>query len=64
MLSPDFFEPVIVPGIINVDDGQYYEAQHTCCTFNTRRQNTRKKITRIQIAPCYKTNLTDDWNSY
>jgi uncharacterized ParB-like nuclease family protein len=51
MLSPDFFEPVIVLGIIKVDDGQYYEAQHACCTFNTRRQNTRKKITRIQIAP-------------
>jgi hypothetical protein len=58
-----FFELAIVPDVIKVDDGQYYEAQHACCTFNTRRQNTRKGITRIQIVPC-KTNLTDDWNSY
>jgi hypothetical protein len=29
-----------VPDIIKVDDGQFYEAQHVCCTFNTRRQNT------------------------
>jgi hypothetical protein len=55
-----FFELVIVPDVIKVDDGQFYEAQHACCTFNTRRQNTRKGITRIQIAPCCKTNLTDD----
>jgi hypothetical protein len=59
-----FFELVIVPEIIKVDDGQFYEAEHACCTFNTQRQNTRKGITRIQIAPCCKTNLTDDWNSY
>jgi hypothetical protein len=59
-----FFELVIVPDVIKVDDGQFYEAQHACCTFNTRRQNTRKGITRIQIAPCCKTNLTDDWSSY
>jgi hypothetical protein len=59
-----FFELVIVPDIIKVDDGQFYEAQHACCTFNTRRQNTRKGITRIQIAPCCQTNLSDDWNSY
>jgi hypothetical protein len=59
-----FFELVIAPDVIKVDDGQYYEAQHACFTFNTRRQNTRKGITRIQIAPCCKTNLTDDWNSY
>jgi hypothetical protein len=58
-----FFELIIVPDVIKVDDGQSYEAQHACCTFNTRRQNTRKGITRIQIAPCCKTNLTDDWNS-
>jgi hypothetical protein len=51
-----FFELVIVPDVIKIDDGQFYEAQHACCTFNTRRQNT----TRIQIAPCCKTNLTDD----
>jgi hypothetical protein len=59
-----FYELVIVPDVIKVDDGQFYEAQHACCTFNTRRQNTRKGITRIQIAHCCKTNLTDDWNSY
>jgi hypothetical protein len=59
-----FFELVIVPDVIKVDDGQYYEAQHACCTFNTRRQNIRKGITEIQIAPCCKTNLIDDWNSY
>jgi hypothetical protein len=59
-----FYELVIVPDVIKVSDGQFYQAQHACCTFNTRRQNTRKGITRIQIAPCCKTNLTDDWNSY
>jgi hypothetical protein len=59
-----FYELVIVPDVIKVDDGQFYEAQHACCTFNTRCQNTRKGITRIQIAPCCKTNLTNDWNSY
>jgi hypothetical protein len=35
-----FFELVIVPDIIKVDDGKYYEAQHACCTFNTGRRNT------------------------
>jgi hypothetical protein len=40
-----FFELVIVRDVIKVDDGQFYEAQHACCTFNTRRQNTRKGIT-------------------
>jgi hypothetical protein len=59
-----FFELVIVPYVIKVDDGQFYEAHYACCTFNTRRQNTRRGITRIQIAPCCKTNLTDDWSSY
>jgi hypothetical protein len=59
-----FFEFVIMPDVIKVDNGQFYEAHHARCTFNTRRQNTRRGITRIQIAPCYKTNLTDDWNSY
>jgi hypothetical protein len=46
------FELVIVPDVIKVDDGQFYEAHHACCTFNTQRQNTRRGITRIQIAPC------------
>jgi hypothetical protein len=59
-----FFELVIVPDVIKVDDGQFYEAHYTCCTFNTRRQNTRKGITRIQIAPCCKTNFTEDWSLY
>jgi hypothetical protein len=59
-----FFELVIVPDVIKVDDGQFYEAHYACCTFNTRRQNTRRGITRIQIAPYCKTNLTDDWSSY
>jgi hypothetical protein len=35
-----FFELVIVPDVIKVDDGKFYEAQHACCTLNTRRQNT------------------------
>jgi hypothetical protein len=58
------FELVIVPDIIKLNDGQYYEAHYTCCTFNTRRQNTRKGLTRIQIAPCCKTNFVKDWSSY
>jgi hypothetical protein len=32
-----FFELVIVPDVIKVDDGQFYEARYACCTFNTRR---------------------------
>jgi hypothetical protein len=58
------FELVIMPNVIKVNDGQLYEAHYTCCTFNTRRQNTRKGITQIQIAPCCKTNFTEDWSSY
>jgi hypothetical protein len=58
------FELVIEPGIIKIDDGQYYESHYTYCTFNKRRQNTRKGITRIQIAPCCKTNFSKDWSSY
>jgi hypothetical protein len=59
-----FFELVIVPDVIKLNDSQYYEAHYTCCTFNTRRQNTRKGLTRIQIAPCCKTNFAEDWSSY
>jgi hypothetical protein len=59
-----FFELVIVPDVIKVDDGHFYEAHYTCYTFNTRRQNTRKGITRIPIAPCCKTNFIEDWSSY
>jgi hypothetical protein len=58
------FELVIMPDVIKLNDGQYYEAHYTCCTFNTRRQNTRKGLTRIQIAPCCKTNFAEDWSSY
>jgi uncharacterized membrane protein len=35
-----FFELVIMPDVIKLSDGQYYEAHYTCCTFNTRRRNT------------------------
>jgi hypothetical protein len=59
-----FFELVIVTDVIKLNDGQYYEAHYTYCTFNTRRQNTRKGLTRIQIAPCCKTNFVEDWSSY
>jgi hypothetical protein len=59
-----FFELVIVPDVIKIDNGQFYEAHYTCCTFNTRRQNTRRGITQIQIAPCCKTNFIEDWSSY
>jgi hypothetical protein len=58
------FELVIMPDIIKLNDGQYYEAHYTCCTFNTCRQNTRMGLTRIQIAPYCKTNLAKDWSSY
>jgi hypothetical protein len=58
------FELVIEPDIIKLDDDQHYEAHYTCCTFNTRRQNTRKGLTRIQIAPCCKTNFSKDWSSF
>jgi hypothetical protein len=58
------FEIVIEPDIIKLDDGWHYEAHYTCCTFNTCRQNTWKGLTRIQIAPCCKTNFSEDWSSY
>jgi hypothetical protein len=44
-----FFELVIVPDIIKLDDGQYYEAHYTCCTFNTRRQNTQKGLREFRL---------------
>jgi hypothetical protein len=58
------FELFIEKDIIKLDNGQYYEVHYTCCTFNTRRQNMRKGLTRIQIAPCCKTNLSKDWSSF
>jgi hypothetical protein len=39
------FELVIEPDIMKLDNDQHYEAHYTCCTFNTRRQNTRKGLT-------------------
>jgi hypothetical protein len=39
------FELVIVSDIIKLNDGRYYEPHYTCCTFNTRRQNTRRGLT-------------------
>jgi hypothetical protein len=59
-----FYELVIIPEVVKGSDGQFYHTQHACCTFNTRRQNTQKGITRIQIAPCCKSNLTEDWNCH
>jgi hypothetical protein len=53
-----------MPVVIKLSDGQYYEAHYTCCTFITRRKNTRKGLRRIQIAPCSKTNFAEDWSSY
>jgi uncharacterized protein YktA (UPF0223 family) len=58
------FELVIEPKIVQLNDGQYQESHFSCCTFNTRRHNTRRGLTRIQIAPCCKTKFAKDWNSY
>jgi hypothetical protein len=58
------FELVIEPKIIKLSDGQYRESHFSSCTFNTRRQNTRRGLTRVQIVPCCKTNFAKDWNSY
>jgi hypothetical protein len=33
-------------------------------TFDARRQNSRKGLTQIQLAPCCKTNFPEDWSSY
>jgi hypothetical protein len=40
-----FYELVIIPEVVEGSDGEFYHSQHACCTFNTRRQNTRKGIT-------------------
>jgi hypothetical protein len=42
---------------LKLNDGNYYVADYGCCTFNTRRKNSFQHITRIQLAPCSKTNL-------
>jgi hypothetical protein len=54
------FELVVEKDIIKLDDGQYYEAHYACSTFNTCRQKSRKGLTRIQLAPCCKTNFSED----
>jgi hypothetical protein len=54
------FERVIEKDTIKLDDVQYYKAHYTCCTFNTRKQNSRKGLTRIQNAPCCKTNFAEN----
>jgi hypothetical protein len=46
-----FYELVIVPDVIKVNNGQFYEAQHACCTFNTRRQNTQKGLHEFRLLP-------------
>jgi hypothetical protein len=53
-----------MPDIIKLDNSQYYKAHYTCSTFNTHKQNTRKGLTRIHIAPWCKTNFAKDWSSY
>jgi hypothetical protein len=53
---------VIEKDILKLDD--YYDAHYACCTFNTRRQNSRKGLNRIQLGPCHKTNFSKDWSSY
>jgi hypothetical protein len=58
------FELVIEKDILKLDDGKYYEAHYACCTFNTRRKNLHQGLTRIQLAPCSKTNFSEDWSSY
>jgi hypothetical protein len=58
------FELVIEQDIIKLDDDQYYEVHYICFTFNTCRQNTRKGLARIQIAPYCKTNFSEDWSSF
>jgi hypothetical protein len=58
------FELVIEKDILKLSDGNFYEPDYACCTFNTRRKNLFQNITRIQPAPCSKTNLPTDWHSY
>jgi hypothetical protein len=45
------FELVIKKDILKLDDGKYYDMHYLSCTFNTRRQNLRKGLNRIQFAP-------------
>jgi hypothetical protein len=58
------FELVIEKDIMKLDGGKYYNAHYACCTFNTLRQNSRKGLNWIQLAPCSKNNLSKDWSSY
>jgi hypothetical protein len=48
------FELVIEKDILKLDDGQYYEAHYACCTFNTRRRNSRKGLTEFSSLPIAK----------
>jgi hypothetical protein len=58
------FELVTEMDILKLDDGKFYEAHYACCIFNTQRKNTHQGLTRIQFAPCSKTNLPEDWRSF
>jgi hypothetical protein len=58
------FKLVIENDILKLNDGNYYEADYGCCIFNTQRKNSFQHITRIQLAPCSKTNLPKDWRAY
>jgi hypothetical protein len=46
------FELVIEKDILKLDEGKYYDVHYACCTFNIRRQNSRKGLNHIQLAPC------------
>jgi hypothetical protein len=48
------FELVIEKDILKLNDGNYYEVDYGCCTFNTQRKNSFQHITHIQLAPCGK----------
>jgi hypothetical protein len=58
------FELVIGKNILKLSDGNFYEADYGCCTFNTRRKNSFQHIIHIQLALCSKMNLLNDWRSY
>jgi hypothetical protein len=58
------FELISEKDILKLSDGNFYEAHYGCCTFNTQRKNSFQHLTRIQLAPCSKTNLPEDWRAY
>jgi hypothetical protein len=45
-----FFELVIVPDVIKVDDGHFYEAHYTCCTFNSSTEYAKRDHTNSDRA--------------